>query len=62
MRKEATISEWDVLIDSLFDSTGEGKRVKIPGPQDRVIDWLLLVQHDFDDVDRFYIDNETIGG
>ncbi len=62
MRKEAPISEWDVLIDSLFDGDGKGNRVRIPGPQDRLIEWLYLVQKDYDEVDAFYIDNEVIGG
>lgn len=54
-----SVSEWSNLIDSLWD---EGRELchMIPGAS--LGEWLSLVQHDYDEVDRLYLDHDTIGG
>lgn len=51
---------WTVLIGSLFDPKTHGS-AEIPGGH--LEEWLLIIQSgDLDDVDRLYIEAETIGG
>ncbi len=54
------ISVWADLITSLFDRDARHVGHLLPGADVR--EWLLLVQADYDDVDRHMIDAETIGG
>ena len=53
------ISTWSDLLYSLWDWDGTYNQL-LPG-QD-LTEWLLLIQHDYDCVDHFYVDHETIGG
>lgn len=57
----ASIGTWSVLLESLFvpGPKGEPKR-KLKGPEP--MEWLHYVIHDFDEIDRIYIDAEVIGG
>ncbi len=50
---------WCILISSLFDWNGE-HGIEIPGSN--LSNWIELVQCDHNDVDRFLIDFEIIGG
>ena len=50
---------WGDLFSCLFDWNGKQGDL-VPGQC--LTEWLLLVQCDYDDVDRFYIDQEVIGG
>ena len=47
--------DWSTLIDSVYDD-----RSILPGHS--LGEWLDLTEHDWDEVDRFLIDDETIGG
>ena len=47
--------EWESLWD-------EGRRTVVRVPGTCVVECLAYVRHDYDDVDRIYIDHETIGG
>ena len=46
---------WHALWDDRHDSV-----VRVPGTC--VIETLAYVRHDYDEIDRLYIDHETIGG
>lgn len=54
-----SVQQWSEFIDSLHDM-GHDRRHLIPGAD--LIDWLSLIQYDYDEIDRFYVDAETIGG
>lgn len=52
--------KWEALVwHSLWDD-GHNVVERVPGTC--VIECLSYVRHDYDDVDRIYIDHETIGG
>ena len=55
---------WNVLFSSLWDwggnRTGYGVPKLVVG--NSTVEWSLLMQYDYDWVDRMYIDVETIGG
>lgn len=53
------LSTWEILLDSLWDWDGEVP-YQIPGPN--LPEWLGVIEHDYEDVDRIYVDAETIGG
>lgn len=53
------MDSWTYLLTCLFDPKAHGSEF-LPGPC--LFEWLMMAQFDFDDVDRFYIDSETIGG
>lgn len=53
------IPQWTVLVESLFDKGNQGNEM-IAGPN--LLEWLHLVQHDFDEVDSVYLDHDVIGG
>jgi hypothetical protein len=55
-----SVSDWSNLIDSLFDCGEGGLSFLLPGSD--LGEWLCLIQHDYDEVDRLYLDYETIGG
>ena len=49
---------WEIMF-STFDR-GTSQPTDLPGPD--FMEWLLLVQTPYDDVDRMMIDSETKGG
>lgn len=51
--------DWDVFTLSLYDDWN-GRARRVPGVC--LHEWLSYVHHDYDCVDRLYIDAETIGG
>ncbi len=51
---------WDIAFGSLFDQDGEGRASLLHGHD--LMEWLSLVHHDWDEVDRQLIDLETVGG
>ncbi len=53
------ISTWSDLIGSLFDWNGKENEM-ITGPC--LIEWLYVIQHDFDEVDALYLDFDICGG
>lgn len=54
------LNNWYELINSLYDQDRHGVSVRLPGVS--VSEWWNLADCDYDDVDRFIIDHETIGG
>lgn len=58
------ILSWSILIDSLWDAgrlrRGVPDAHRLPGPS--LPEWLGIVQKDFDEVDRLYLDSDTLGG
>lgn len=53
------VSTWSDLINCLWDRTHTHNE---PLPGLNLEDWLGFVQHDYDEVDVFYTEHETIGG
>mgnify|MGYP001588858920 CR=1 FL=1 len=53
------VSTWSDLLTSLFDSDGTCGHL-LPGSS--VQEWLSLVQHDYDQIDRELLEYETMGG
>lgn len=53
------VMQWSDALHGLFDWDGT-RGHELPGAC--VGEWLGYFQHDYDDVDRLYIDHEIIGG
>ena len=51
--------QWNKLVWQLKDWNGH-RYMLVPGVC--LLEWLQYVQYDYDDVDRVYIDADTIGG
>lgn len=56
---DVSLNEWAIHVNALFDR-GRGSSHQLPGTD--LYELLCLVQCDYDDVDRLYIDHETVGG
>lgn len=54
-----TLQAWSNLLNSLWDWDGEYNRRL---PCQSTYEWLMYVQHDYDEIDRMYVDSESIGG
>ena len=52
------MTDWDTLVDCLYDRS---ERDIHPLPGQNWLEWVLLSQHDYDDVDKMLMDYETIG-
>lgn len=59
MEVHLSSTQWETLVDTLWD-WGEGEVQKVPGVC--LVEFINLAQHDYDDIDRLYIQHETIGG
>lgn len=55
------IYEPKVVADVLYVFHTNGSRYAGRLPGSNVTEWLALAEHDWDEIDRFYIDHETIG-
>ena len=50
---------WTVLLCSIWDRGFKGASGFLPGSD--LSEWLCLIQSDYDEIDRIYVDAETIG-
>ena len=50
---------WSIFIDALCDAE---ERAFFWPLGHEVKEWVWLLEHDYDDVDRWLVDHETIGG
>ena len=52
-------NNWEVLLSSLYDLSADSGEF-LPGVC--LVEWVTLMHHDYDAVDRLYLDHETQGG
>ncbi len=60
MLKDMDMFWFDVLHDAVHTSAYGRTCYPLPGVD--LAEWRALHHHDYDDVDRLYVDHETIGG